>query len=178
MKLIRIEETGLQIQYNLPDLTYDGLEANDSSKEPVTEEEIRKKERINKMLLAQGKTPENQKVELFNYIEPNFIYATSSGYEYIKLTLDEFWAFINTLNALASIDLDESGFYSLNFYVSNQVNFGNKTTSKDLVQFEYYSSDKVNWCSNNALSICDALAAGIINEQNYKNFFNDIKLLG
>ena len=95
MKLIRIDEIGKQYQYNLPDL---------KAEFPEQEGQSSKQERINKMLEAQGKGKNKTDIDFQNYLEMGHIYATISGYEYIKMDLNEFWSFVNILNALASID--------------------------------------------------------------------------
>lgn len=177
MKLIRVEETGVQFQYSLPTLQAEASIIQDETgkNKTLTEEDIRKQERINKMLIAQGRTPEKVKGELANHIEPNFVYLSISGYEYIKMNLEEFWWFVNIINALANIDADELGFYGINLFVCKEVISANR--SYELVQFEYtvLSGDTY---SGNISGMCDALMALDFNETSYKNFFSNIKLLG
>ena len=165
MKLIRVADTGIQHQFSLPSLSADGF-----AKIDMSEEDMRKQERINKMLIAQGRTPERVTKDFINHIEPNYIYATISGYEYIKMDLKEFWWFMNIINALANIDADELGFYGINLFVCKESLSINK--SVDLVQFEYAGHE------GNISGMCDAIMLGDLNEKNYDSFFTEIRLLG
>lgn len=161
MKLIRIEETGKQYQFNLPDL----------NAEVQIEEVSSKQARINKMLESQGKSPNKEEIEFHNYLEMGYIYATISGYEYIKMDLNEFWSMINTLNALASIDSDELGFYGLNLFVPKKSSSAG-LNAIELVSFEF------NNHQNNVLGMCDALTSGDLTKENLNEFFNLIRYLG
>ena len=161
MKLIRVEETGKQYQFNLPDLKAD-----------VEVEEVSSKQaRMNKMLEASGKSQNVGDILPNNYLEMGYIYATISGYEYIKMSLDEFWSFINTLNALASIDSDELGFYGVNLFVPKINNLSN-SNAIDLVPFE------LGTYQNNILGMCDALTSGDLTKENLNSFFSLIRYLG
>lgn len=165
MKLIRLDEFGKPYQFNLPDLKAEHREQSDQ------EQQSSKQERINKMLEAQGKSKTKTDIDFHNYLEMGYIYATVSGYEYIKMDLNEFWSFVNVLNALASIDSDELGFYGINLYVPKSNNTGTSSTI-ELVSFEFYEH------SNTVLGMCDALASGTLSKENLNEFFNLIRYLG
>ena len=162
MKLIRIDEIGKQYQYNLPDL---------KAEFPEQEGQSSKQERINKMLEAQGKGKNKTDIDFQNYLEMGHIYATISGYEYIKMDLNEFWSFVNILNALASIDSDELGFHGINLYVPKLNNNGT-SSSIELIPFEFCEHP------NTVLGMCDALASEILSKENLNEFFNLIRYLG
>ena len=164
MKLIRVEETGKQYQFNLPDLKAEQEQEGQTSS---------KQERINKMLAAQGKGKVD--TEFANYIELNFVYATISGYEYIKMDINEFWNMINSMNALASIDSDELGFFGVNFFVPKKNEVSN-SFALDLVQFEYNSGG--NTYSGNVIGMCDALAQSDFSNENFELFFTKLRYLG
>lgn len=166
MKLIRVDESGKQYQYNLPDLKAEFSEQDGQSS---------KQERINKMLEAQGKSQNKSDTEFANYIELNFIYATISGYEYIKMDIKEFWNMINSMNALASIDSDELGFFGVNFFVPKKNDLSN-SFALDLVQFEYNSGG--NAYGGNVIGMCDALARSDFSNENYELFFTKLRYLG
>ena len=168
MKLIRVEETGKQHQFNLPDLK---AENQDTQEQETSSKQMR----INKMLEAQGKSPNKSDTEFTNYIELNFVYATISGYEYIKMDIKEFWNMINSMNALASIDSDELGFFGVNFFVPKKNEISN-SFALDLVQFEYNSGG--NNYSGNVFGMCDALAQGDFNLENLELFFTKLRYLG
>lgn len=172
MKLIRVEDTGVQYQFKLPTLEPDYEENGLNKPRPVTEEEIRKQDRINKMLIAQGKQPNKAKVEYQSYLELNCIYATVSGYEYIKMDAVEFWHMINTLNALANIDANNP--YGLNLFVC-KLKLGSNT-EYELVQFEYNANGNIY--SGTLEGMFDALGAEDYNESNHNLFFNNLRFLG
>lgn len=163
MKLIRVDENGIQHQYLLPSLKkdIDGIDEKKSSS---------KQERIKKMLEASGKKIEEDLV-FTNRIEPNFIYASISGYEYIKMNIVEFNWFIHILNALIEIDTDELGFYGVNLFVAKERESGN-THSYELVQFEFMGY------SSNVLDLSEALRQELFDWNNPETFFNNIKYLG
>lgn len=162
MKLIRVEESGKQYQFNLPDLKAEHQEQEATSS---------KQERINKMLEAQGKSQNKLDIDFHSYLEMGYVYATISGYEYIKMDLNEFWSFVNVLNALDSIDSDELGFHGINLYVP-KLSAGGTSNTIDLVPFEFGEHQ------NTVLGICDALTSGILTKENLNEFFNLIRYLG
>ena len=129
-----------------------------------------KQERIKKMLEASGKKIEEDLV-FINRIEPNFIYASISGYEYIKMNIIEFIWFIHILNALIEIDTDELGFYGVNLFVAKERESGN-THSYELVQFEFMGY------ASNVLDLSEALRQELFDWSNPETFFNNIKYLG
>lgn len=166
MKLIRVEETGKQYQFNLPDL---------KSEQHTEAETSSKQARINMMLEKQGKNLNKVDSELNNYIELNFVYATISGFEYIKMNKTEFWHMINSMNALASIDSDELGFFGVNFFVPKKKESSN-SFALDLVQFEYNFNGNVY--DGNVVGMCDALANLDYNANNHSLFFEHLRYLG
>lgn len=168
MKLIKIDEIGKQYQYNLPDLKADNQDYQE-------QETSSKQARINKMLEAQGKTSNKIDTNFSNYIELNFIYATISGYEYIKMDLKEFWNMVNSMNALSSIDSDELGFFGVNFFVPKKNEVSN-SFALDLVSFEYNSGGNVY--NGNVFGMCDALAQGDFDIENIELFFTKLRYLG
>lgn len=166
MKLIRIDEIGKQYQYNLPDL---------KAEFPEQEGQSSKQERINKMLEAQGKGKNKTDIDFQNYLEMGHIYATISGFEYIKMNKTEFWHMINSMNALASIDSDELGFFGVNFFVPKKKESSN-SFALDLVQFEYNFGGNVY--DGNVVGMCDALANLDYNANNHSLFFEHLRYLG
>lgn len=157
MYLVRMDENGITQQYGLPYLEVQNNVQNELSG---------KEERIKKMLEKSGKLEKN--LDLPNNLEDGYIYASISGYEYIKMDLHEFWWFINILNALANLDADELGFFGINLFVVKITDSGNK----ELVAFELGTN------SNTVLGMCDALMSGDIKKENISKFFEMIRILG
>lgn len=168
MFLIRIDETGIQHQYKFPTLEKEpGLCSSQGS----TQATSGKEERIKRMLAASNKKLETTDMEFVNSIEPNYIYASISGYEYIKMNINEFIWFINILNALIEIDTDELGFYGINLFAPKEA-FGSSIKSYELVPFE------LGTYSSTVMGMTDALRAGLFDEENPMSFFDDIRYLG
>ena len=168
MYLIRIDENGAQQQYKFPGLEKDGIE--NEKIENSTLSKSGKEARIKKMMEASGKKVE-EKIEFINRVEPNYIYASISGYEYIKMNIVEFFWFVNILNALIEIDSDELGFYGINLFVPKE-NVGAGTHSYELVSFE------LGEYSSTVLGMSDALKAGLFNSEDPLSFFDNIRYLG
>ena len=167
MKLIRVDElTGKQYQYSLPLLENESIEVVD-----VESTSSSKQERINRMIKTMAKASDKQEEEIINRIEPNYIYASISGYEYIKMNIIEFNWFIHILNALIEIDTDELGFYGVNLFVAKERESGN-THSYELVQFEFMGY------ASNVLDLSEALRQELFDWSNPETFFNNIKYLG
>lgn len=165
MYLIRVDDTGYQYQYKFPKMENDQvLEKTENSSTSG------KEERIKKMLAASGKNIEEKK-EFINRIEPNYIYASISGYEYIKMNIVEFFWFVNILNALIEIDTDEFGFYSINLFVVKNV-VGSSVASHELVSFE------MGGYPSTISGMTDALRDGLFNSEDPSDFFDNIRYLG
>jgi hypothetical protein len=165
MKLIRIDEsTGHQYQYSLPKLE------NDDIVEKQNEDSSGKTERIRKMLEIKGIKQSKEEKEFINRIEPMYIYASISGYEYIKMNIVEFLWFLNIINALMEIDADELGFYGINLFVSRKKE-ANNSNSYELAQFEFGGHPST------ISGMTDALREGLFDEEDPMGFFDTVRYL-
>ena len=105
MKLIRVDENGIQHQYLLPSLKkdIDGIDEKKSSS---------KQERIKKMLEASGKKIEEDLV-FINRIEPNFIYASIKNRS--TLSLKDLAGILKNLGCKNAYRIDGGGSTTLWF---------------------------------------------------------------
>lgn len=167
MKLIRVDElTGKQYQYSLPLLENESIEVVDADSASSS-----KQERINRMIKTMAKASDKQDEEIINRIEPNYIYASISGYEYIKMNIVEFHWFVNIVNALIEIDSDEFGFYGINIFIAKERD-GINSSNYELVQFEYMGFPST------ISGLTDALRAGHFDGNDPHVFFDNIRYLG
>ena len=167
MYLIRIDENGAQHQYKFPGLEKDGIE--NEKIENSTLSKSGKEARIKKMMEASGKKVE-EKIEFINRVEPNYIYASISGYEYIKMNIVEFFWFVNIINALIEIDTDELGFYGINVFVSKKKETDVMDTY-ELVQFE------IGGHLSTISGLTDALREGLFDSEDPLSFFDNIRYM-
>ena len=159
MQLIIVNDIGIQKILSLPSGTE--LKPQDNN------ENHSKNERIARMLAAQGKHEEINRSNFVNYIESGYFYVTSSGEEYLKMGLNDFWKFIEVCNALSMIDAGEQGFYSVNVYypkVKESYNSDGQTNSKEINLDSFIIHDPDGGPSYNSTvgEICTCLARGIL----------------
>ena len=166
LKLIIVDDLGIQKLCSLPSGTEIKLETNESN----LQEKNSKNERIARMLAAQGRHNEIKTDEFKNYIEAGYWYVTSSGSEYLKMDLDEFWKFLEVCNALSMIDAGEQAFYAVNVYYPKIKHSNNsdgiiQTTTTDLDSFLIPDPEGTFPYNSTMGDLCTCLARDILKEQ-------------